>query len=337
MKKTSLFLALIIVATNAYSQDLRKDVHIDYPIPRFSIEAIGLTGNLSSNITTRENNGNYEQPAVYHPGTVKSGDWKMKGGGALEFAYFLGIKHHFGVGLGLMCYNTACTLTLDSFRVEYKEKDSHNYDFRQLVTIKNVKEAVSLTHISIPVTIKYKVNFSKRITISADAGIVVNLVESGKYNTDATGDFEAIYKFNSNGTVSYDSAPTPDNHDWQITRAVYSVTHSGGQVDKYFDSLRVHGYDVGLGVEAKKQPGRRNYGAGSIGFIIRPAIAYNFSKNLAVTMGGYYMSQTVKNKQNDNYRIMDVDGNYNTLLQQVATFKTSSFGVNLGVRYSFGW
>ncbi len=337
MKKLSLFLFTLIATASSFAQDLRKGTHIDYPIPRFSVELNGMMGTLSNERTTQSNIGSYLQPAVYYGSTLKSTNWKFKAGGDAEFAYFLGLKHHFGIGMGVMYSNTTGNLNLDSFRVEYKEKDSRNNDFRQLVTIRNIKESITTTNISIPVVANYKVNISKRITLSVDAGILVNMVASGKYNADATADFEAIYKFNSNGTTAYDSAAIPANSDWRITKNLYSQTHTANTVKTYFDSLHTIGYNVALDVHPNSKSGRVNNTPGSIGFLIRPAIAYNFTQKISVTIGGYFMSQTIKNTAKNDYRIMDINGNYASVLNMSTSLKSTSYGINLGVRYSFGW
>ncbi len=333
-----LILALIAPAAG-FCKDIRDKRSVLRPLTKYTVDAGYILGGTVNNVATGTDRGNYPDPVVYYPGTTTFGDWKLKGAAHAQFSYFFGLKMHFGIGIGVMYAKTAGNMTRDTFRVEYRETDQQNNMYRQLLTMKTpLSASLNFTSISIPIVAKYQVRLSNRLTFTADAGIVVNLAESAKYTTTGSSyDFEAIYKFVPGGGAVYDNAVTPAAGDWYVTRDGYSATHTSATIASVFDTLRQKGYNVALNVQPNNTSGKVNFKPGSIGLLLRPTLALNFPYNISVTIGGYLMTQTVHNSSKSNDHVIDINGKSTSPLSTTTSVTSTIYGLDLGIRYSFGW
>jgi outer membrane protein OmpA-like peptidoglycan-associated protein len=281
--------------------------------------------NYANNIASLSNTGNLK---------FSNG---MSYGGELQLGYFFGNKAHWGIGLGYSYLYQTGDLILDKYDVQYQSRDGMGNTFRQWVTADGpIKEKLVITNMNIPLVIKYKNRFSKRIGFTADAGIVYNLQVQNAYTTNASFDYQAIYKYaqdqSGNYVPVYDNSATPEVHDWLITKAQISK-HTTGEVPDSFSSLRAQGYNVGIGVSPDKKTGTTRYTQGSLGFIVRPAINYFFSDRVALNLGLYYMYQPVTNSTVHGYNLTNKLGEYSSLTNTVSSSVFQSYGLNLGVRF----
>ena len=261
----------------------------------------------------------------------------MSYGGDIQLGYFFGKKRHFGIGTGFLYMQQQGDMTMDQFHVEYESIDAKGRTFRQLITSTGeVKETMNTSNMNIPLVLKYKTKFSKHFGITVDAGILYNLQFSNKYTSSAAFDYEAIYKYSDIGQPIYESAAIPASTDVLYTKAQYLSTHSGGDIQNYFSSLRSEGYNVALGVTpTSKTSGTSTFTTGSIGYIVRPALSWYLSEKVAINIGGYYMYQDVKHNAQTHYVLSDQIGGYSPASANVSSIKNTSYGVNLGIRFFF--
>lgn len=254
----------------------------------------------------------------------------------LQVGYFFGKKRHFGVGTGLMYMYQEGDLVMDNFHTEYRSTDNFGNTFRQVLNSNGrIKESLVMHNLNIPVVFKYQTCFSKKVGFTADAGLLVNIMERVNYKTSSSFDYEAIYKYSgSQGEIVpvYDDSPTPDADDLLLTRA-YASAH-GLNSQSYINDLRNRGYNVGLGVKPANNSGHINYKP-SVGILLRPAISLAVSNNVALNFGIYYTYQNFNHSTTANYRITDKAGTYNTMLNSVSRTANHSLGLNVGVRYTF--
>jgi outer membrane protein OmpA-like peptidoglycan-associated protein len=228
---------------------------------------------------------------------------------------------------------------MDNFHVEYQSTDVFGNTFRQLITANHpIKENLDITNVTVPVLFKFKTDFSEVIGFTADAGMVVNLQEHSKYNSNASFDYEAIYSYttDASGHVStvYDKSVTPATGDVLLTKSQYLATHSSTSIQNYFNSLSAQGYNVGLGVKPPYNAGDVTYRSGSIGILVRPAISFYLSDLHELNVGAYYLYQNFSN-YNTNNRLTDGVGSYNSVLTTVNGAVNNSYGVSVGWRYHF--
>lgn len=285
---------------------------------------------------------NYPDVALKQIGELKMGAGLSYGVDA-NFGVFFGKRRRFGIGAGVCYLMQNSDLTLDKFRVDYKDFDQQDYVYRQVVrSSKNatITEKLKITNLSIPVVLKYKQRFTTKLGFTADLGILYNVSMSNKWTSDAKFDYEAIYAFDpatNYATTFYDKAETPGVKDWLITYDMYIKHNSIGTVEGIFDSLRSRGRNVALGVKPTSNSGTINYTTGSIGFVFRPALNIRATQRVHLTVGAYVAYQSFNNKTVDNYRLIDNMGaKYSTLLNTVSNVTSTTMSINLGVRYFIG-
>ncbi len=336
MKKTVLFILFVSAFFIGYAQKDNAKKTPEKHSCKFSIDAIGQVGSPSHTYKTTGNTGSFLNTAVYDPGSYTFNGLNSKGGG-LQFSIFFGKSRHFGLGIGALYCAHAGNMELDNFHVEYEATDTKGQVFRQLLTANTLQESFTIHNINIPVVARYQTVIFEELTFSVDAGMLVNLGGSLNYNTNAAFDYEAIYKFSSgsNPVAIYDNSTIPDASDWFITKSNSQQGYPSSS-QAFFDTMRARGYNVALNVQPNNKSGKVNLAPGSVGFLVRPSVAYNLSAHVAVSVGAYYMIQTFKNTPSNAYPIMDINGSYNSPLKQLTSVSGATYGINIGFRYSFG-
>jgi len=302
-----------------------------------------LGGFLTQNITTANTLGNYNNSiaSVSNIGTVKFTNGMSYGFDA-QLAYFFGKKNNFGIGVGFNYLAQQGDATLDNFHVEYQSTDIHGNTFRQLITANGpIDEKMTITNMNIPLLLKYKHRFTKRIGIMADAGALFNLQIKNSYSSNAAFDYEAIYRFTGSGdnvTAVYDNSPTPaTSGDIYYTKAEHTNKNPNQSLADYFNQTHnVLGYNVGLGVKPNNNSGSVSYATGSVGLLIRPAVNYYLSDVVALNLGLYYIYQPFNNTVNNNYKLTDKLGDYNSFLNSSTSTNSQSYGLNIGLRIYIG-
>lgn len=299
-----------------------------------------LTGGfLMQNITTTNLAANYANALNTNIAGVqyKNG---VSMGIDLQAGYFFGAGRHFGIGAGIMYMNQQGDLTIDHFHVEYKSIDYYGNTFRQVLTSNGqIKESVNTSNLNIPIVFKYKTAFSHKIGFTADAGLLINVLEQNNYNTKASFDYEAIYKYTgTQGDIVpvYDNSPVPASSDLIITKSQYQSMVSGGNVQQYFNDLRSNNYNVGLGVRPDNRKGSVSYTTPSVGFIVHPALNIWLCSNFSLNLGVYYIYQNFSNNAPSNYQVTDKVGSYSPILKSVTTAVNNNAGIDVGLRYCFG-
>jgi OOP family OmpA-OmpF porin len=260
-------------------------------------------------------------------------------GGDLQVGYFFGKNKNWGIGTGILYLRETGNITLDDFHAEDQSVDNNGYTFRQVVSANAIKEEIHIDNYNIPLVLKYKNRFSQHWGFTADAGVLFNVQAKSNYSTNATFDYEAIYKFVTNEGVNtpvYETSVIPADNDFLITKAHFSKNNPTGSVEDYFNQKSAAGYNVGLGVKPKQQGGSSSYSQGSVGFILQPSLNYFFSDRVALNVGAYYINQTFKNEATASYTLTGKPGEYNTVVNSVDKVHTQSFGGNLGLRFFLG-
>ncbi len=335
MKKIALSFLLVAMASTSFCKN--KNSKHNTPT-QFAFDISGTFGTVKHDFNTDGKIGNFLTPVIYNPGTLKFTGGSSQGFDA-QFSFFFGQRRTFGMGFEFWYCLQKGDLSLDGFHVEYKATDKYGQSFRQLLTANSLKESHNIRDVNLPIVAKYRLPIGNKLVVNIDGGIVINVHEATKYDSKASFDFEAIYKLSNPGNDKFDDAVTPDPNDYQITRSYLQKTGFGAITEQYFAEAQAQGDPVGLNVlpnsNQNSQHGSFSYSVGSIGFLLRPSIAYNLSKEWSVVVGGYLMSLNVKNKPASDYRIMDLEGNYSSPAEAVTTLKVTSYGLNLGLRYSF--
>ncbi|RYD59565.1 MAG: hypothetical protein EOP56_01490 [Sphingobacteriales bacterium] len=280
--------------------------------------------------------------ATLYPNTVntKVGDLQHYNTSAFginaQFGYFFGYARHFGLGGGLMYMRHQGNFYIQDFHVEYESTDSRGEVFRQIVGSGAITEKITASNFSIPIVGKYQTYFTDQIGFNLDAGLLLNVQMQNSYETNATFDYEAIYKYDiigdNNVKAVYDNSNTPSSTSWLITKNSYTKRNPKGNVNAYFEEQRQKGYNVGSGIKPDMPSGKKPYKSGAIGFLVQPSVNYEIRKDLMLNVGGYYMMQLFSNEQTDQ-KLTDAVGTYAGLLSSVKSSRSSSYGISAGVKY----
>ena len=340
MKKILSLLVAAGALVSAQAQDsTHHKMHRDRDLSRWVIDVNLLGGGNNQMFTTANTSANYLNNLNTNTGdlTYKNG---YTYGADAQLGYFFGKNRHWGLGVGFMYMMQQGDAILNNFHTEFQSTDFVGNTFRQLVTGNDVRENLMTTNMNIPLVLKYKNRFSKRWGFAADAGALFNVQMQNAYTTNASFDYEAIYKFvpNEGGgtTAVYDNSPTPATGDWLITKAEFLKNNPGGDMNAYFNAKRALGMNVGLDVPAKTTKGNVNYTTGSVGFMVKPSFNYFFSDKVALDLGVFYLYQPFKNANQSAYKLTDASGSYSSVLNNVSSSANQSYGVNLGVRFFLG-
>ncbi len=353
MKRIILILVAILGASHMWAQNINPEFdHVegrrhaaknwnrpaDSTLSHWCIDVNGMAGVLTQQITAIDPTANYTN--LLNP---KVSSLKYENGGSYgldaQVGYFFGKMRHFGLGTGLTYMYQHGDLTMDNFHVEYQSVDALKNVFRQEITADGkVKETTGTSNLNIPLVLKYKTMFSKRVGFTVDAGVLFNLVESNDYKAKTAFDYEAIYKYAPvNGVISnvYETSVVPASSDLLITKAQYVNQYPNGNIQDYFNSLQNHGYNVGLGVKPYNNSGTVSY-TGSVGVLLRPAISIYLCHNVALNLGAYYLYQDFSHTASGGYRLTDKVGQYSSVMNTVTGSSNNSYGLNVGLRFFFG-
>lgn len=320
----------------------RKSFTHDSLLKRWVVDVNGLAGALTQDLTTKSTLANYNNVVSTsdYGGNLKFTNGYTYGGD-LQLGFFWGHKRHFGIGTGFMYLVQTGDVTMSNpLHIEYQATDKWGDAYRQVLTSNQpIKESLKTTNLNIPLMLKYKVRFSKRFGFTADLGALFNVQEKTKYNSNASFDYEAIYRIvpgaDGGNHAVYDNSPKPLPEDVLYTKAAF-VPGKFTNVQSYFSYLSSQAYNVGLGVKPNQNAGNVTYKTGSVGFMVQPSINYFFNDNIALNLGGYFMYQPFTNDVKTTYQTTNKVGDYSSVLNSVSKSNNQSYGVNLGVRIFFG-
>jgi outer membrane protein OmpA-like peptidoglycan-associated protein len=353
MKKLTLIFAGILSAYQMQAQNInpendnntrraglpsaqpKKEFKADRMLSNWCLD-INLTGGVLMQDVTSDNFKSHYLNSV----NSSASELKFKRGTSVgldaQIAYFFNKNKHWGLGTGFMYLSQGGNMTMDNFHVEYQATDYAGHTFRQVITANRaITETQTINNFNIPLLLKYKTRFSRTVGFTADAGLMFNLVEKTKYTTDASFDYEAIYKLNTSGstiTSVYDNAIVPGSTDLLITKNQYLALRPTADVNGYFNALRAQGNNVGLGVKARNSKGDVSYKAGSVGFLFRPAVSFYLSDQAALNFGAYYLYQNFNQGTSGSNQLTNKVGEYNSILSNASSSVSQSVGVNIGVR-----
>lgn len=323
--------------TSNYKGTPTKVYKADSSLPNWCID-VNLTGGiLTQKLTASDPKASYLNAINSNVSALKFTKGMSYGLDA-EVNYFFNKNRHWGVGTGVWYMMQSGTVTMDNFHVEYQATDKSGNKYRQLITANSgIQESLKITNFNIPLLLKYKTRFSKTLGFTADAGALLYLVERSTYSSNASFDYEAVYRYAvTDGKLVAEYPANAGASDLLITKKQYMANNPTSSVQNYFTTLRNQGNNVGLAVKPNNNGGDISYKTASIGFVVRPAISIYLSDKVALNLGAYYLYQNFKQSNSGNGKITDIVGDYNSVLNSVSSSANSSYGANVGLRFFLG-
>ncbi|MEO6832705.1 MAG: outer membrane beta-barrel protein, partial [Chitinophagaceae bacterium] len=339
MKQLIVLLIAGFSALSTTAQTKVKNYTEDKDLSRWVLDLNGMGGGYSQQFTMANTAPNYLNGLNINTGNATFVNGSAFGGD-LQLGVFFGKNKHLGLGTGILYLRESGDMKLNGFHAEYQSVDRNGNIFRQVVSANNITEQIKSDNFNIPLLLKYKNRFSKHWGFTADAGALFNISMKNAYTTNASFDYEAIYKFDATSEggnrAIYETSLIPANTDFLITRNQFTKNNPNGSVQQYFDEKNAEGYNVGLGVSPKQQKGSTSYATGSVGFLFQPSINYFFSDHVALNVGGYFLVQPFKNDATNTYTLTGKPGEYNPVINSVSKVQTQSYGGNIGLRFFLG-
>ncbi len=270
----------------------------------------------------------------YDLGVNEGGTWKLSSsaslGGQATFTYFFGKKCKIGVGTGYSFQTISGELSIENFKIDYREFDSFSRPFRQSVVSDKISEKLNTQIHNIPVFMSGRLDLGDNLELVTKGGILIPVSSTIKYTTDAVFDMNAYYKFAGGGVNVYDNGIN-DGAEWILSKDAYATTTTN--VYSMDDSLRTRGYKVNWGLSANSKSGSMTLKAKGVGFFIHPEIGLKMSDNLTVQLGVNAAMQSFDLESPASYKIIDLSGNYTTPLKLVKTLDYFTYGINIGVKF----
>lgn len=317
---------------------------------------LSLNAGFFNSSLTETNRLGYEKYNTLLPNQVNPAA-SFSGGNHLGFEiqlqHFFGKKAEIGVGFGLSYATLTGTISKSAYHAEFQANEKSiaghqgNEIFRQHITATTpISEELSMNNITLPITVIYRKNLSSKLMMNLEAGLLYSLsFTSTASSNGALFDYEAIYQYNTDvrfkpGTT-FDQGLTPDDNSWLITKANAQKNLSSSSqpanfnysVAQYFQRMSEIGYNVGLNQASRSETNTANFQSGAIGFLIRPSILYKVNENFAIKVGAFYQMLSISNTA-ANYKLIDENYVYNTMMNGVEKASASSFGLNIGIVHS---
>lgn len=333
--KSCLLAAVAYLPVNAQE---KPGFGLDAQMPRWYVGGGLFGGSQTSSITQNNWSGGYLNALNADIMAVK-----QHGGFNIGFnatlGYFLGNNRNFGLGTGLQYIHQQYEIGVHHLFVEYQSIDGLGSVFRQRIRSKGeISEEIKQNAFGIPLMLMFKKQLNNKWGVNLDGGVIFNVATNAKYEVDdAKFDYEAIYKFDNNGTPIYDNSPIPDPNSWLITKAHYENTNPNGDVNAYFEGLYTQGYNVGLGIEptSNKEGDVKNISV-STSWFIRPSVSYRIKPNLALHANIMYQQLKTVFEPRTDYMITDRRGSYESMSNGISSNTQGLINLGLGIRYYFG-
>jgi hypothetical protein len=306
--------------------------------PKFFFEADIKSGEFNEKLTTSSLTANYPNglnAVAAKVNFTESNSFAYD----LQFGYYFNYARTFGIGTGIFYMTQKGNISTDTFHIEYEATDYKGNVYRQLVSSDGpINESVKISNLTIPLYLRYKKAIIEDLFLTVDGGVLFSLLMQNSYSTNASFDYEAIYKFegsSSNPGTLYDGAAIPASQDWVITRAQFLKDNPNGDAQAYFSALHSVGYNVGLN-EAVNKTGSVSYNNKSIGFMLQPALNYKIRDKIYGKAGFYLMEESFVNQtQNNNTPLTGKMGDYNSLLTYTKSIQSLNYGFLFGINFYF--
>jgi hypothetical protein len=142
-------------------------------------------------------------PGSTETSVTSSSAMKFCGGAALEIDLFTREKLQIGVGLGINYLTISSELTTSKYTDSVPDlTDIDNDKYTLLVSMKNVKEELTLTYVDIPVYGQLKYFLTKKFYLMGDLGVSFSFLVNSTYKTTSAAEYRGKYD-EYNGIILY--------------------------------------------------------------------------------------------------------------------------------------
>lgn len=271
------------------------------------------------------------------------------GKGGLQWGAGVELNFYFssriGIGAGAHYHRTSGSFEVQDFEARYRS-DLYNvtgddyWDYERIVSINQLTENYKITHLSIPVLLKFKTDFSYRFGMFLHGGAAYNLPLSTTVELGAGSiDYEAIYYSDDGLNYGYGDG-TLNEYSLQLTEEYFFTLSQNASADEthlnnHFD-LDV--LNIGLNVRPQSIDDSVEIDP-YISIIGRIGLMYNISDKTSIWIAGQYTHGLPTDSK--SYKLADKivgEGNgkygeYSSLLNGGARYTVLNGNLGLSVRF----
>ncbi|MBK9733176.1 MAG: hypothetical protein IPO83_18130 [Chitinophagaceae bacterium] len=265
---------------------------------------------------------------------------------SVEWEYFLGLKRHIGLGIGLMYTRITSNLKVDHYNISFEDIEnvdgigvSNSYK-RIISSTDSISENITFNYFALPiVSFIYKTPISSKLGLKINIGIGLSLPTKPGVTLDDNSDFSNSFNYeasydtvsNSFGYVSTASHPG--------TAALFTeafIESIGGDKTAFFQLLQDAGYDLALHKKIEKPTTNDNKFGIGYAVNIRLTFPYLLASGAHFNIGPQIIIEHHENKgfNADDYKLTNTVGEYNTLLAGSPRVNHIYLGLTVGISIS---
>lgn len=303
-------------------------------------EQTSFKDNLQAGYQNRYSNN------LFDTGTDSIGTLSFKNAKQLQFHFagelemFVGNKRHLGFGVGVFYTQSEQNLVLSQFHVEYGAIDSFNNAriYRRIVDGNNgeVTEKVKYSMVSIPLFVKYKINFYKKDSSALKSFLKlsfgVGYTLPGKLITDYNAQFNYTGVFTLDDKNQYAFKP-PSNASVVIDQNAIQILK-----EKYGNEILNNGFLNNFGVDDSPS-GRDTFQLSNkisnFTFIFKPQFSYLLTERISLNVGAVFLFTNLDIPASTNgiegFVLTDKKQEYNSLITGLNKIQFYNGGINVGI------
>lgn len=289
-------------------------------------------------LSTLYNNKLDKSNTNFNDNSIKNPDFV--GGASINgnIAYYFGRNRNNrnkGISLGITLTKYAADYAITNAKFEYRSNDG-TYDYRRIVTVKDMRESMNFNMINIPLLLKFKTKFGSKWAgeIGAGPSLLLSVISNSTYS--GTVDFGGVYSYNqTTGRFEFPQTFLGTETNYLTLTSSLINNYSNNTSSILFQQLLAQAKDLDFADNKKiesKQRGTLSANT-SIAMNVTGDLFYHLSKTFAIKLGGAVTYSNFEQNKGKNYVMIDTTGedNYESIAQSSAKVNYLSFGVNFGL------
>lgn len=267
----------------------------------------------------------------------------LQWGAGVELSFYFSSR--IGIGAGAHYHRASGSFEVQNFEARYRS-DLYNvggddyWDYERIVYIEQLTENYTTTHLSIPVLLKFKTDFSYRFGMFLHGGAAYNLPLSTTIDLGAGSiDYEAIYYSDDGFNYGYGDGIIND-HSLQLTEEYFFTLSQNADADETHLNNHFNLDVLNIGLNIRPQSIDDSIEIDSyISVIGRIGLMYNISDKTSIWIAGQYTHGLPTDSK--SYKLADKivgEGNgkygeYSSLLNGGARYSILSGNLGVSIRF----
>jgi hypothetical protein len=266
----------------------------------------------------------------YSPLGIDSMGSTFRFGFGAEWDMYLFVGGKVGVSLGVHYQEYSSSATMEEFVAEYQSRDAAGDPYRRILTISDLTEDLKAGYLTLPLLFKFRhpLPFNDKFALFLHAGPALSIQFINRGTAKATGDYEAVYHYSTNGFEF-----NLGRGNWELTRErIQRLAGSEQGMMDYFES-RGPLFDIALDEKLESKPSLQQ--TIGVGGLIRAGITYRIQERLFINVGGQMFFSQINSRPGSDFKLSDKVGELNSLFSGLdyEKAKLSNLGFSIGIAF----